>query len=133
MSSILSEGEPPGSRLLQRVLSRKISRFDFSAARIRASYDRTDIGAINANPPTPFIYTLCAVQIFPITQSRLLQNSSSHSLQDSDTESELRIEKDKPPRHKETKTRIGEILQQSKFVTSCLGDLVVKAFSSPKF
>jgi hypothetical protein len=43
--------------------------------------------------------------------------------------SELRIE-DKPPRHKGTKTRIEEILLQSKFVTSCLGDLVVNLFQS---
>jgi hypothetical protein len=41
---------------------------------------------------------------------------------------ELRLEEDKPPRHKSTKTRIGELLQQSKFVTSCLGDLVVNFF-----
>ena len=52
---------------------------------------------------------------------------TSHSPQASETVSELRLEEDQPPRHKDTKTRIGEIL---KFVTSCLGDLVVKFFQS---
>ena len=41
------------------------------------------------------------------------------------------LKKIKPPRLKDTKTRIGEIRQQSKFVTSCLGDLVVSLFSVP--
>ena len=44
--------------------------------------------------------------------------------------SELRIE-DKPPRHKGTNTRIEEIRLQCKFVTSCLGDLVVNLFQPP--
>ena len=42
--------------------------------------------------------------------------------------SELRIEEGKPSRLKGTKTRIGEMLQQAKFVTSRLGDLVVICF-----
>jgi hypothetical protein len=46
------------------------------------------------------------------------------------TVSELEIEEDKPPKHKDSKTRIGKILQQSKFVTSCLGDFVVNFFQT---
>src|SRR4030095_6815469 len=43
------------------------------------------------------------------------------------------MEEDKPPRLKDTKTRIREILQQSKFVTSCLGDFVANFLSDPTF
>jgi hypothetical protein len=63
----------------------------------------------------------------------LFQNSTSNSPQASETASGLRIEEDKPPRHKGTKPRIGKYFNNLKFLTLCLGDLVVNFFSVPTF